>query len=92
MPRFYSSHKLCFAALRNHLAAKNKFGRSWIKAGTFDAGSRKEDSAGKGTLYKPTSKLAELADSFSTKKAAEEAAKRAAALAVKPDKPGFKKK
>ena len=71
---------------------KNKFGQSWIKAGTFDAGSRKEDAAGKGTLYKPTSKLAELADTFSAKKAAEEAAKRAAALASKPDKPGFKKK
>ena len=70
---------------------KNKINQTWIKAGTFDAGSRKEDSAGKGQVYKPTSKLAELAESFSTKKAVEEAAKKAAQLASKPDKPGIKK-
>ena len=72
---------------------KNKINQTWIKAGTFDAGSRKEDSEGKGQVYKPTSKLAELADSFSTKKAVEEAAKKAAQLASsnKPDKPGLKK-
>ena len=70
---------------------KNKINQTWIKAGTFDAGSRKEDSAGKGQLYKPTSKLAELAETFNTKKAAEEAAKRAYELAARPDKPGVKK-
>jgi len=70
---------------------KNKINQTWIKAGTFDAGSRKEDSAGKGQLYKPTSKLAELAETFNTKKAAEEAAKRASELAARPDKPGVKK-
>ena len=55
---------------------KNKINQTWIKAGTFDAGSRKEDSEGKGTVYKPTSKLAEIADTFNAKKAAEEAAKK----------------
>ena len=70
---------------------KNKINQTWIKAGTFDAGSRKEDSAGKGTVYKPTSKLAELADTFATKKAVEEAAKKAEQLAARPDKPGVKK-
>lgn len=31
----------------------------WVKAGTYDAGSRKEDSRDKGKLYKPTSRLNE---------------------------------
>jgi len=70
---------------------KNKIGQTWIKAGTFDAGSRKEDSAGKGTVYKPTSKLAELAETFSTKKAVEEATRKAEELAARPAKPGAKK-
>ena len=59
---------------------KNKINQTWIKAGTFDAGSRKEDSEGKGTVYKPTSKLAEIADTFNAKKAAEEAAKKVTLL------------
>ncbi|XP_065367356.1 U2 snRNP-associated SURP motif-containing protein [Calliphora vicina] len=29
----------------------------WVKAGTYDAGSRKEDSREKGKLYKPSSKM-----------------------------------
>uniref|UniRef100_A0A336N3G9 CSON005757 protein n=1 Tax=Culicoides sonorensis TaxID=179676 RepID=A0A336N3G9_CULSO len=29
----------------------------WVKAGTYDAGSRKEDTREKGKLYKPTSRL-----------------------------------
>lgn len=69
-----------------------KINKTWVKAGTFDAGSRKEDTAGKGQLYKPTSKLAELAESFSSKqKAVEEAAKKAELLASRPEKPGKKK-
>ena len=55
---------------------KNKINQTWIKAGTFNAGAGKEDSEGKGTVYKPTSKLAEIADTFNAKKAAEEAAKK----------------
>lgn len=31
----------------------------WVKAGTYDAGSRKEDNREKGKLYKPTSRLEE---------------------------------
>ena len=49
-----------------------KLNKTWVKAGTFDAGSRKEDTSGKGQLYKPTSKLAELAESFSSKQKAVE--------------------
>ncbi|XP_042210542.1 U2 snRNP-associated SURP motif-containing protein-like isoform X2 [Homarus americanus] len=65
-------------------------GKVWVKAGTFDAGSRKEDTKEKGKLYKPTSKLAELAEKFSS---AEKAAQYSN-LRVdrdKPDKPGKKK-
>ncbi|KAG0717299.1 U2 snRNP-associated SURP motif-containing protein [Chionoecetes opilio] len=65
-------------------------GKVWVKAGTFDAGSRKEDNKDKGKLYKPTSKLAELAEKFSS---AEKAAQYATVRAEKdrPDKPGKKK-
>ncbi|KAF2349465.1 hypothetical protein FHG87_019780 [Trinorchestia longiramus] len=66
-------------------ASKDKV---WVKAGTFDAGSRREDSKDKGKLYKPTSKLAELAEKFSS---AEKAAQFKANLADRPDKPGKKK-
>ncbi|XP_016947312.1 U2 snRNP-associated SURP motif-containing protein [Drosophila biarmipes] len=31
----------------------------WVKAGTYDAGSRREDKSEKGKLYKPVSKLQE---------------------------------
>ena len=34
-----------------------KVNKTWVKAGTFNAGNRKEDTAGKGQLYKPTSKF-----------------------------------
>ncbi|XP_071542490.1 U2 snRNP-associated SURP motif-containing protein isoform X2 [Panulirus ornatus] len=65
-------------------------GKVWVKAGTFDAGSRKEDTKEKGKLYKPTSKLAELAEKFST---AEKAAQYASSRVEKdkPEKPGKKK-
>ena len=33
--------------------------KSWVKAGTFNAGNRKEDKTDAGTLYQPTSKLLE---------------------------------
>lgn len=35
----------------------SKVGKVWVKAGTYDAGQRKEDTSDKGKLYKPTSKL-----------------------------------
>ncbi|CAG9796351.1 unnamed protein product [Diatraea saccharalis] len=31
----------------------------WVKAGTYDAGARKEDTSERGKLYKPTSRLEE---------------------------------
>ncbi|XP_050714698.1 U2 snRNP-associated SURP motif-containing protein-like isoform X3 [Eriocheir sinensis] len=65
-------------------------GKVWVKAGTFDAGSRKEDTKEKGKLYKPTSKLAELAEKFSSaEKAAQYANNRVEK--DKPEKPGKKK-
>ncbi|XP_076053103.1 U2 snRNP-associated SURP motif-containing protein isoform X2 [Oratosquilla oratoria] len=64
-------------------------GKVWVKAGTFDAGSRKEDTKDKGKLYKPTSKLAELAEQFSS---AEKAAQYSTVRSEKPDKPGKKTK
>jgi len=45
----------------------SKVSKVWVKAGTYDAGARKEDTKEKGKLYKPTSKLAALAETFSTK-------------------------
>ncbi|XP_055374208.1 U2 snRNP-associated SURP motif-containing protein [Condylostylus longicornis] len=41
----------------------------WVKAGTYDAGSRKEDNREKGKLYKPGSKLSD--DKSSADKAQE---------------------
>ncbi|XP_066155445.1 U2 snRNP-associated SURP motif-containing protein [Euwallacea fornicatus] len=38
-------------------APLNGSSKVWIKAGTYDAGARKEDTKDKGKLYKPTSKL-----------------------------------
>ena len=40
-------------------APSSKLNKSWVKAGTFNAGNRKEDTSEKGKLYKPTSKLLE---------------------------------
>lgn len=69
-----------------------KINKTWVKAGTFNAGNRKEDTSGKGELYKPKSKLAELAESFSTRqKAMEEQARLRAAEIMRPEKPGKKK-
>ncbi|XP_066975259.1 U2 snRNP-associated SURP motif-containing protein isoform X1 [Macrobrachium rosenbergii] len=67
-------------------------GKVWVKAGTFDAGSRKEDTKEKGKLYKPTSKLAELAEKFSSaEKAAQYASTSPRGDRDKPDRPGKKK-
>lgn len=57
-----------------------------------DPGNRKEDTSGKGQLYKPTSKLAELAESFtSRKKALEDAAEAKKTELSRPERPGKKK-
>jgi len=50
----------------------SKVSKVWIKAGTYDAGQKKEDTKDKGKLYKPTSKLASLAESFSSKQKVKE--------------------
>ncbi|RXG51074.1 U2 snRNP-associated SURP motif-containing protein [Armadillidium vulgare] len=61
----------------------------WVKAGTFDAGSKKEDTREKGKLYKPTSKLEELRVKFSS---AEKAAQHGGVRpADRPERPGKKK-
>ncbi|XP_036331068.1 U2 snRNP-associated SURP motif-containing protein [Rhagoletis pomonella] len=59
----------------------------WVKAGTYDAGSRREDNREKGKLYKPSSKLDE-------KSAAEKAQEYAKMLAsdLKKDSVPLKKK
>ncbi|KAH8355217.1 hypothetical protein KR093_009146, partial [Drosophila rubida] len=59
----------------------------WVKAGTYDAGSRREDKSEKGKLYKPGSKLVE-------KSASEKAEEYAKLLAsdLKKDPPTLKKK
>merc|ERR1712079_197981 len=35
----------------------SKVSKTWVKAGTFNAGNRKEDTSDKGKLYKPTSRI-----------------------------------
>ncbi len=63
----------------------SKLSKTWIKAGTFNAGSRKEDSSGKGQLYKPTAKYGnDKPDRDSPKLATPEITKR-------PERPGKKK-
>nr|XP_013118904.1 unnamed protein product [Stomoxys calcitrans] len=59
----------------------------WVKAGTYDAGSRREDNREKGKLYKPSSKVDE-------KSAAEKAQEYAKFLAsdLKKDSLSLKKK
>merc|ERR1712170_264149 len=38
-------------------APSSKMNKTWIKAGTFNAGNRKEDFSDKGKVYKPQSKI-----------------------------------
>ena len=38
-------------------APSSKMNKTWIKAGTFNAGNRKEDFSDKGKVYKPQAKL-----------------------------------
>ncbi|KAJ8923649.1 hypothetical protein NQ315_010229 [Exocentrus adspersus] len=38
-------------------APLNGSSKVWVKAGTYDAGARKEDTKDKGKLYKPTSRI-----------------------------------
>lgn len=61
--------------------------KTWIKAGTFDAGSRKEDDKGKGQIYKPAARI-----ESSKPKPKEDAAGVSPMASKRPEKPGSKKK
>ncbi|XP_015109762.1 U2 snRNP-associated SURP motif-containing protein isoform X1 [Diachasma alloeum] len=64
----------------------------WVKAGTYDAGKRQEDTREKGKLYKPQSKISELVDSRSSAEQAQEYAKLLGSNERKADRLGKKKK
>ncbi|XP_078039177.1 U2 snRNP-associated SURP motif-containing protein isoform X2 [Augochlora pura] len=64
----------------------------WVKAGTYDAGKRQEDTREKGKLYKPQSKLSELVDSRSSAEQAQEYARLLGSNERKLDRLGKKKK
>nr|CAI5865219.1 unnamed protein product [Callosobruchus analis] len=68
----------------------NGSSKVWVKAGTYDAGARKEDTKDKGKLYKPTSRIAPTVETYSS---AERAYQYAKLLAndKKPERLGKKK-
>uniref|UniRef100_A0A8D8QIM7 U2 snRNP-associated SURP motif-containing protein n=1 Tax=Cacopsylla melanoneura TaxID=428564 RepID=A0A8D8QIM7_9HEMI len=51
--------------------SSSKTNKVWVKAGTYDAGRRREDTSEKGKLYKPQSRLQEDKDSSTASKAEE---------------------
>ena len=64
----------------------NKMSKTWVKAGTFNAGNRKEDTTDKGQLYKPTSKF------MQEKEVKSEHKMTPTSQAKRPEKLGSKKK
>ncbi|XP_050314384.1 U2 snRNP-associated SURP motif-containing protein [Anthonomus grandis grandis] len=56
-------------------APLNGSSKVWVKAGTFDAGSRKEDTKDKGQLYKPTAKFQPSSETLSSTEKAQAFAK-----------------
>ncbi|GLV43053.1 uncharacterized protein CBL_14269 [Carabus blaptoides fortunei] len=62
----------------------------WVKAGTYDAGARKEDTREKGKLYKPQSRLPSIHENLSSAERAQEYA-RLLAIDRKPERLGKKK-
>ncbi|XP_029165927.1 U2 snRNP-associated SURP motif-containing protein isoform X1 [Nylanderia fulva] len=64
----------------------------WVKAGTYDAGKRQEDTREKGKLYKPQSKISELVDTRSSAEQAQEYARLLGTNERKLDRLGKKKK
>ncbi|XP_025152472.1 U2 snRNP-associated SURP motif-containing protein [Harpegnathos saltator] len=64
----------------------------WVKAGTYDAGKRQEDTREKGKLYKPQSKISELLDNRSSAEQAQEYARLLGSNERKMDRLGKKKK
>lgn len=76
-----------FVATFNDAPSNKSSGKVWVKAGTYDAGKRQEDTKEKGKLYKPTSRLEEKSSS------ADQAQEYARLLGdrSKPERPGKKK-
>ncbi|XP_043498730.1 U2 snRNP-associated SURP motif-containing protein isoform X1 [Polistes fuscatus] len=64
----------------------------WVKAGTYDAGKRQEDTREKGKLYKPQSKISELVENRSSAEQAQEYARLLGSNERKLDRLGKKKK
>ena len=64
----------------------SKVNKTWIKAGTFNAGNRKEDFSDKGKLYKPQSKI-----DYNVLKKDTASTTPSPASTKKPEKPGKKK-
>ncbi|BES91658.1 cwf21 [Nesidiocoris tenuis] len=67
--------------------APSKTGKVWVKAGTYDAGKRHEDTKDRGKLYKPQSRI----ELHSDKSTAEKAQEYARSLDRKQDRSGKKK-
>lgn len=66
-------------------------GKVWVKAGTFDAGSRKEDTRDRGKLYRPTSRY-DNADKSALEKTQEYAKMLSLEAAKEEEKLSLKKK
>ncbi|GLH10041.1 U2 snRNP-associated SURP motif-containing protein [Gryllus bimaculatus] len=67
----------------------SKAGKVWVKAGTYDAGRRQEDTREKGKLYKPQSRIGDIVDKNATAERAQEYAKLLSDR--KPERPGKKR-
>ena len=63
-----------------------KVSKTWVKAGTFNAGNRKEDTSDKGKLYKPQSRI-----ELSSQKSKDASSSSSSSATKRPDKPGKKK-
>ncbi|XP_059481163.1 U2 snRNP-associated SURP motif-containing protein isoform X2 [Neocloeon triangulifer] len=68
--------------------APAKSSKVWVKAGTYDAGRRQEDTRERGKLYKPTSRLSEHPEKHHHSSGGSSSSSR---HDYKPDKPGKKK-
>ncbi|XP_046685817.1 U2 snRNP-associated SURP motif-containing protein-like isoform X1 [Homalodisca vitripennis] len=69
--------------------APSKTSKVWVKAGTYDAGKRQEDTKEKGKLYKPQSRLSESIEKMTSAERAQEYARLLSDR--KPDRPGKRK-
>ena len=66
----------------------SKVNKTWVKAGTFNAGNRKEDNTDKGKLYKPQSRI-----DLSSQKSGKDVSSSSSMYSSnkRPEKPGKKK-